>query len=66
MQKPFKSIDEQIDLLASRGIEIDTDAESILMRNGYYPIVNGYKEQFIDRKATANCGDDRLTLLQNM
>ena len=59
VQKPFKTISEQVSLLSSRGVEIDMDAESVLMRNGYYPIVNGYKDPFLDRDAMQSAGDDR-------
>ena len=59
MDKPFKSIDQQIELLESRGVATDGDSRSILMREGYYPIVNGYKAPFIDSVATKEAGDDR-------
>lgn len=32
---------------------------SILLSEGYYSVVNGYKDSFIDREATAAAGDDR-------
>ena len=59
MDKPFKTIDQQIELLESRGVSTDEDTRSILMREGYYPIVNGYKAPFIDKEATREAGDDR-------
>lgn len=59
MSKPFKTIGEQVALLESRGMEIDADAEAILLRNGYYPVVNGYKDPFIDEAASAAAKDDR-------
>ena len=54
MDKPFKSIDEQIAILDSRGVETDSDTAAALMREGYYSIVNGYKDPFIDRDAYAS------------
>ncbi len=60
MDKPFKTIGEQVSLLELRGMEIDIDAETLLMRNGYYSIVNGYKDPFIDANATNAAGDDRF------
>lgn len=58
MDKPFKSIDEQIAILDSRGVETDSDTAAALMREGYYSIVNGYKDPFIDRDASAIAGED--------
>lgn len=59
MDKPYKSIGEQIELLESRGVATDTDTSAILLREGYYSIINGYKAPFLDRKATEDTGDDR-------
>lgn len=57
--KPFKSIEEQIALLESRGMTTDDRTPSILLREGYYQVVNGYKDPFIDEEATRSAGDDR-------
>lgn len=48
--KPFKSIDEQLNLLKSRGIHIENDdlAKKYLLRNNYYLVVNCYSKFFID------------------
>ena len=59
MDKPFRSIDEQIELLRSRGVETDEKTASILLREGYYQIVNGYKDPFIDKEETEKAGEDR-------
>lgn len=59
MNKSFLTIDEQIALLENRGMETDGDTGRILMREGYYSIVNGYKGPFIDRDRTRKTGDDR-------
>lgn len=59
IKKPFLTIEQQIKLLESRGMKIDKTAESTLIREGYYAIVNGYKEPFIDKEATNNAKDDR-------
>ncbi len=50
--KEFKTIDEQISLLTSRGIGIkDTDkTREILLKENYYNIINGYKDLFLDDK----------------
>lgn len=38
----------------------DDGTRSILEREGYYPVVNGYKDPFIDTWATGMAGDDRF------
>ena len=60
MEKPFKSIEEQINLMHKRGLSTDADTPGILMREGYYSIVNGYKDPFLDSDATRAAGDDRF------
>lgn len=48
MQKPFKTLDEQIDLLISRNLII-TDkekAKKYLLTNNFYNIINGYSKYF--------------------
>ena len=45
MAKPFKTIEQQLDILRSRKLEIDDElaARNALSSYGYYEIVNGYK-----------------------
>lgn len=57
--KPYRSVDEQLRILRSRGMAVDAGAGHVLRREGYYPIVNGYKDLFLDRKACLTAGDDR-------
>lgn len=47
--KPFKTLDEQLDILASRGLTFHTreEAKEILMTYSYYDLVNGYKDIFM-------------------
>ena len=59
MRKPFLSIEQQVELLESRGVIVDRETPGILMREGYYSVVNGYKAPFIDERATKEAGDDR-------
>ena len=59
MAKPFLTIDEQVALLESRGVSCGPGAGDLLMREGYYNIVNGYRAPFLDRSATEEAGDDR-------
>ncbi len=48
MDKPFKTYEELIELMESRGLRTGPRARRILEREGYYPVVNGYKDLFLD------------------
>jgi len=50
LEKEFKTIDEQIEILKSRNVKIENydKAYKILTRNNYYYLINGYKDLFID------------------
>lgn len=52
--KEFKSINEQILLLKSRGMVFNREAEaSWLLRDfNYYNIINGYKDPFLSSEDT--------------
>ncbi|NPD33006.1 Abi family protein [Eggerthellaceae bacterium zg-997] len=56
--KEFKSIAEQVDLLKSRGLTIDQETSTVLLRDNYYSIVNGYKDPFLDRQAMQAHAED--------
>jgi len=43
MNKSFRSIDEQVEILHLRGISTTAETRTILLREGYYAVVNGYK-----------------------
>lgn len=58
MPKEFKTINELITLLESRGVKTDSDTEIALMRESYYAIVNGYKKPFLDLKAMEKSNED--------
>ena len=47
MDKPFKTYEELIQLLNDRGVSTNDQTKYILEREGYYAVVNGYKELFI-------------------
>ena len=50
MDKPFRTFDEQVEILEKR-MHIDSDTKYCLMRYNYYSIINFYKEPFlIDRQ----------------
>ena len=57
MEKEFKTYDEQIEILASRGIQILSSADKsaakkALQHYGYYNLINGYKKPFLDSNNT--------------
>ena len=47
--KPFKTYDEQIDILKSRNLEIKdrNKARDLLSQINYYYLINGYKDPFL-------------------
>ncbi len=59
MKKHFQSIDRQLSLLHARGVATDEQTASVLLREGYYAVVNGYGKAFLDDIATAAAGNDR-------
>lgn len=62
--KPFKSVDDQIELLESRGVVFKDKqrAARFLLRENYYAVVNGYKDAFIDKQETNIAGEDRYRI----
>ena len=52
MEKVFKTLDEQIQLLKSRNILIEdyNKTYKILEKNNYYYLINGYKDLFLNHK----------------
>lgn len=60
MDKPFRTVREQMGLLESRGVKLDEGTLGVLEREGYYSVVNGYKEPFLDRLETQRANDDRF------
>ncbi|MBT1166843.1 Abi family protein [Bifidobacterium simiarum] len=53
MHKPYQTIDEQIAILRSRRVATTEETAYILRREGYYAVVNGYKDLFLD----SGCSD---------
>lgn len=51
MAKEFKTIEELIELMESRGILTDDSTKFALQRESYYAIINGYKRPFLNTKA---------------
>lgn len=50
--KPFKTLNKQLILLRSRGLEVPSSAKRSLEQFGYYSIINGYKWLFLQRNST--------------
>ena len=61
-EKPFKTVDEQIELLKSRNVYIGEDRydfySNFLLRENYYSVVNGYKDAFLDKQKSHEFGHD--------
>ena len=57
-RKPFKTVEEQVAILESRGLSMPQDAACALLGEDYYCVVNGYKEPFLDKEASAEAGHD--------
>lgn len=49
IDKNFTTIEQQIDILKKRGLKFGSEetASSLLLRFGYYNIINGYKDPYI-------------------
>ena len=52
MAKEFKTIEEQMDILRQRGMQVGDSAYDVLLTENYYSVVNGYKEFFMDSSAS--------------
>lgn len=64
IDKIFKTHDELIELLKSRGVHIETDAEiayakEVLSQVGYYSLINGYNKMFL--KESENMVDEYIS-----
>ena len=53
MEKEFKTIEEQIEILKSKSLIIQdiNKAKQLLIDNNYYYLINGYKNLFINKKS---------------
>lgn len=52
LSKPFHNLDQQIEKLKNRGLEIpnEEDAKRQLLKTSYYDLINGYKDLFLEEK----------------
>lgn len=48
VDKPFKSIEEQVEILEGRGLRTNEATPLILERENYYSVINGYKDPFLE------------------
>ena len=48
MDKPFKTIEQQMAILRSRNMDVDPAYAGVLKREGYYSVVNRYKALFLE------------------
>lgn len=51
MEKQFKTIEEQIQILKSRNLKIEdyNKTYKMLIKNNYYYLINGYKDLFLEK-----------------
>lgn len=56
--KDFKTIEELVQLLESRGVITDEWTPLAIERESYYAIVNGYKGPFLDKQAMTSTHED--------
>lgn len=53
MEKPFTTIEDQIEKLGARGLDVsDPGVKDVLAMENYYNVINGYKWLFIDKTYT--------------
>lgn len=60
MKSEYKNIEEQIELIKSKNIVIKDKerAKQVLLREGYYNLIKGYKDIFVDIKKSRKLGTE--------
>lgn len=58
------SISEQLEILNKRNISLQSGSDSILLQYGYYNLINGYKEPFIDKAKSLELGEDYYKMVR--
>ncbi|MGO5068815.1 Abi family protein [Bifidobacterium catenulatum] len=53
------AVENQVQRLNKRGLQTDTRTPWILEREGYYSVVNGYKDPFLDKEAGIRTHEDQ-------
>lgn len=56
--KEFKSINEQLEILRNRGLNVEDSDGLTLLRENYYSLINGYKDPFLDKVAMESSSTD--------
>ncbi|MGN0744368.1 MAG: Abi family protein [Christensenellales bacterium] len=66
MAKPFKTYDEQIAILKSRGLFFSDENAAIrfLETENYYNVINGYKEPFLQKNSEQYIADTQFEHIQ--
>ena len=69
MDKVFKDYNEQVNLLINRGLSANNDNEKAnirrcLQRVGYYKLINGYKQLFLDKNSNGDHFKSGTTVAQ--
>ena len=59
MYRPFMAVEDQVQRLNDRGLQTGARTPWILEREGYYSVVNGYKDPFLDKEAEKQSHEDR-------
>lgn len=59
MYRPFMAVESQVQRLNNRGLRTDARTPWILEREGYYSVVNGYKDPFLDKEAGIRTHEDQ-------
>lgn len=59
MYRPFMAVESQVQQLNRRGLQTDMRTPWILEREGYYSVVNGYKDPFLDKEVGKRTHEDR-------
>jgi len=55
VEKPFTTIEDQIEKLGARGLDVsDPGVKDVLAMENYYNVINGYKWLFIDKTYTGS------------
>ena len=58
MAKEFKTFEQLVELMESRGITTDEQTIPTLKRESYYAIINGYKDPFLDKMGMQRSAED--------
>lgn len=58
MEIPAKTIEQQKKILVDRNIKLTQKSTAILLQYGYYNLINGYKDAFIDKEKSKQLGHD--------